>query len=178
VSYTISANIEQSVTSMVSLATANARSSGGVSQYDVTVKNTWTGTIYAPARIEVASITSASGRVTVANADNGKTGAGAAWDYSAKLGSDNALTPNEVSAARTLKFSNPNNEPFTVNFNVIGNVDRAAAGGSSSSSGSGGGGSGGSATSGTDPAATIKNAVFSVVYNPLLNSITSQLIKP
>ena len=97
VSYTVSPTIEQSVTSMVSLATANARSSLGVSQYDMTIKNTSTATIYAPMRIEVASITSASGRVTVANADNGKTGAGAAWDYSTKLGTDNALTSNEIS---------------------------------------------------------------------------------
>src|SRR5205807_8913299 len=82
VSFTISPNVEQSVTSMVSFATANVRSSGGVSQYDMTIKNTSTATIYAPMRIEVASITSASGRVTVANADNGKTGAGALWDYS------------------------------------------------------------------------------------------------
>jgi hypothetical protein len=98
---------------------------------------------------------------------------GARWDYSTKLGADNALTANEISLARTLKFNNPNNEAFTVNFNVIGNVDRAAAGGSSSSS-SGGGGSGGTASSGTDPTAML----YSLIYNPLLNSITSQLIKP
>src|SRR5205807_1951565 len=105
------------------------------------IKNTSTQTIYAPMRVEVASITSASGRVTVANADNGGTGAGAVWDYSTKLGSDNALTSNEVSASRTVKFNNPNNEPFTVNFNIIGNLARATAGGSSSSSSAGGSGS-------------------------------------
>jgi hypothetical protein len=129
VSYTISATVEQSVTSMVSLATANARSSLGVSQYDMTIKNTSSATIYAPLRIEVATVTSASGRVTVANADNGQGGAEASWDYSTKLGADNALTANEISIARTLKFNNPNNEAFTVTFNVIGNIDRGAAAG-------------------------------------------------
>src|SRR2546423_5948659 len=59
VSYTVSATVEQSVTSMISLAVANPRSSLGVSQYDITIKNTSTATLYAPLRIEVASITSA-----------------------------------------------------------------------------------------------------------------------
>ena len=178
VSYTVAATIEQSVTSMVSLVTANPRSSLGVSSYDVSIKNTSTQTIFAPLRIEVASITSASGRVTVANADNGKTGAGGLWDYSTKLGADNALTVGETSAARNLRFNNPNNEAFTVTFNIIGNLARPVGGGSSSSSSSGGGGSGGSASSGTAPTSTVTNLVYNVAYNPLLNSLTSQILKP
>src|SRR2546421_13087725 len=134
----------------------------------MTIKNTSTATLYAPLRIEVASITSASGRVTVANADNGRTGAGAMWDYSTLLGADNALTANETSGLRNLKFNNPNREAFTVTFNVIGNLARP----------SGGGGSSGSASSGTDPTSTATNLVYSVVYNPLLNTVTSKLIKP
>jgi hypothetical protein len=161
---------------MVALATSNARSSLGVSSYDLTIKNTSSTTIFAPMRIEVSSITSASGRVTVANADNGQSGAGALWDYSTKLGTDNALTANEVSGARNLRFNNPNNEAFTVTFNVIGNVARSAAGGSSSSS-SGGGGSGeGTSSSGTSPTSTITNVLYSLTYNPLLNTVTSKLI--
>jgi hypothetical protein len=175
VSYTISATVEQSVTSMVSLATANARSSPGVSQYDMTIKNTSTATIYAPLRIEVASIASASGRVTVANADNGQSGAGASWDYSTRLGTDNALTANEISIARTLRFTNPNNEAFTVTFNVIGNVDRSSAAGSSSSSSGGSSGGGGSGSGGTTG---VRSTLYSLTYNPLLNAITSKLIVP
>jgi hypothetical protein len=179
VPFTVAATIEQSVTSMVSLGTANPRSSGGVSQYDITIKNISAQTIFAPMRIEVASISSPSGSVTVANADNGQSGVGASWDYSTRLGSDNALTANETSAARTLKFNNPQNETFTVTFNVVGNLDRATAGGSSSSSSSsGGGGSGGSASSGTDPASSITTVLFKLTYNPLLNTVVSQLLKP
>jgi hypothetical protein len=163
------------VSSLVSLATANPRSTGGVSQYDLTVKNISTQTIYAPMRIEVASISSASGRVTVANADNGQTGAGAVWDCSTKVGGDNALTPNETSLARTLKFNNPNNEAFTVNFRVVGYLDpNAAAAASAGGGSSGGGGSGGSesgSSSGTNPAMTVTSMVFSLTYNPLLNTI-------
>jgi hypothetical protein len=175
VSYSISTTVEQAVTSMVSLTTANARTTLGVTQYDLSLKNTSSTNIYAPLRIEVASITSASGRVTVANADNGQTGAGSGWDYSTKLGTDNTLAPNEVSASRTLKFNNPNNEPFTVTFNVIGNVARSSPAGSPASSSGGGGGGGGS---GDSSAATATKSLYSLAYNPLLNTITVQLIKP
>jgi hypothetical protein len=176
VAYTVSATIEQSVTSMVSLTTANPRSSLGVSSYDVSVKNISSVSILAPMRLEVASITSASGTVTVANADNGKTGAGAVWDYSTKLGADNALTANETSAARNLRFNNPRNEAFTVNFNVIGNLDRAAAAASSSSSPPGSGTTPSSSSS--SATSTVTSLVFQITYNPLLNSLTSQIIKP
>jgi hypothetical protein len=170
------------VTAMVSLATANPRSTGGVSQYDLTIRNTSSQTIYAPLRIEVASISSASGRVTVANADNGQAGAGAAWDYSSMLGPDNALTASETSAARTLKFNNPNNEAFTVNFRVVGYLDpqaaaAAAAAGSSGGSGSGGGGGSGSPSGGSNPGTTVTSTVFSLTYNPLLNTTTLKLLK-
>jgi hypothetical protein len=176
VAYSISPTVEQTVTSMVTLATANPRSSGGISQYDVTIRNSSTQTIFAPLRIEVASITSASGNVSVANADGGGNGAGAAWEYGAHTGADNALTVNEVSSARTLKFNNPNNEAFTVTYRVIGNLDRGAGGGSagSSSSGTGGGGSG---QSGSNPS-TVTSVLHSLTYNPLLNSISSKLLKP
>lgn len=170
------------VTSMVSLATANPRSTGGVSQYDLTIKNISSQSIYAPMRLEVASISSASGRVTVANADNGQTGAGAAWDYSTKIGGDNALTPNETSLARTLKFNNPNNEAFTVNFRITGYLDPgAAAAAASSGTSSGGGGSGGSggqsASSGLGPS-SVTPMVYSLTYNPLLKTVTSKILEP
>jgi hypothetical protein len=190
VSYTVAATVEQPVTSLVSLLTANPRSSLGVSSYDVSMKNTSTQTIFAPLRLELASITSASGTVTVANADNTNTGVGASWDFSTKLGADNALTANETSLARTVKFNNPRNEPFTVTFNVIGNLPRGSSSSSSPSSSSlssssapGSGtepGSSSPSTPGTGAATTgiITNPLFKVTYNPLLNTVTIQLVQP
>lgn len=173
VPYTVSSTIERSVTSMVSLSTTNAHSSGGVSQYDVSIKNGSGETIFAPLRLLIASITSASGQVSVANADSGGAGAGAVWDYSSKVGSDNALTQGEVSGTRTLKFNNPNNEPFTVTFDVIGNLPRSGGGATSTSTS----GSGDSSASTTEAPST-QTPLYSVLYDPLLNSIVSQLIKP
>jgi len=108
--------------------------------------------------------------VTVANADNGKTGAGALWDYSTKLGSDNALTGGETSAALNVRFNNPKSESFTVTFNVIGNLVR-------STSSSPGGGGGSSSSSPPSATSTVANLVFSVAYNPVLNTLTWQVLK-
>src|SRR5437870_10861190 len=55
--------------------------------------------------------------------------------YAAKakrlVGTDNILSAGELSGARTLKFNNPNNETFTVTFNVIGNLANPGNGSSS-----------------------------------------------
>jgi hypothetical protein len=160
----------------VSLQASNPGSASGLSSFNLTVKNTSTQSIFTPLRVEVAQLTSASGKVRVNNADNGGLGVGANWDYSNTLGLDNILSAMEVSGARTLKFNNSGNEAFTVTFNVIGNLARPSGGSSSSSSSSGGGGSGGT-SSASSPTSTITNMVFSATYNPLLNTLTWQLIK-
>jgi len=114
----------------------------------------------------------------VKNADNSQTGMGALWDYGSFVGTDNILSAGELSGARTLKFNNPNNETFTVTFNVIGNLANPGNGSSSSSSSpSGGGGSGGSSGTSTVTSTTntITRMVFQVTYNPLLNTLTVKL---
>ncbi|HBB97749.1 MAG TPA: hypothetical protein DC054_20405, partial [Blastocatellia bacterium] len=73
-------------------------------------------------------------------------------------------------------FNNSANEAFTVTFNVIGNLARPSGGSSSSSSSSGGGGSGGT-SSASSSTGTITNMVFTVTYNPLLNTLKWQLTK-
>jgi hypothetical protein len=169
------------------MSTANARSSLGVSSYDLSMKNISTQSISAPMRIELASISSASGNVRVANADNALTGVGATWDYSTKLGADNTLTANEISGARNLKFTNPNNEPFTVTFNVIGNLPRGSSSSMTAGSSTDGATStgGDSSTSGGKSSGTFANvtggvmtSLYKLVYNPLLNTVTIELIKP
>ena len=171
--------IEQMVNQLVSLQASNPFSGPGLSGYDLSIKDASAQTTYTPLNTEVAQLSSASGKVTVANADNGMTGAGASWDYSASVGADSVLSPNEVSGARTLRFNNPNNEAFSVTFNVIGSLARtgtSVSGGTqtSSSSTSGGGTSSGSTSS--LPTGTITGAVFKVTYNPLLNSVKVELV--
>src|SRR5437879_11788083 len=104
---------------------SNPRSSSGVGSFNLSLKDTSTQTIYVPLRAEVAQVTSASGRVTVKNADNGQNGVGALWDYGNYVGAVNILSVGETSGARLLQFNNPNHELFTVTFNVIDNLTRA-----------------------------------------------------
>ena len=175
--FNIADTIEGSVTSLVNLTTANPKTLAGVSSFDVSMKNISSQTIYGPVRLEIDSISSASGTVTAANADNAQTGAGAIWDYSAKLGADGILSPNEDSAVRTLRFNNTKNEAFTVTFKVIGNLPR----GSSSSMTNGGSSGEKNATdnmSSSSATATITGVLFRLTYNPLLNTVTIQILKP
>jgi hypothetical protein len=167
--------IEGLINSMVSLQAANPASAAGISSFNLTMKNTSAQTIFTPLRVEVAQLTSASGKVKVNNADNSQTGLGALWDYSVSVGTDNVLSVSETSGARLLKFNNPANEPFTVSFNVIGNLARPSSGSSSGGSAAAAGSSGGTSGSGTGSTTTVTNMVFGVTYNPLLNTLTWQL---
>jgi len=181
VAFTIASTLETQVNSMVNLIASNSRSSLGVSSYDLSIKNISSQTIFAPMRLELASITSASGTVTAANADSGGTGVGAVWDFSGKLGADNALTTGEASAIRNLRFNNPRNETFSVTFNVIGNLARAgSSGGSMPTATTDSQPSGSSGSPGETAAATgsLTTGVFKLTYNPLLNTVTVQLLTP
>jgi hypothetical protein len=182
VQFTVSDTVEQIVNQMTSLQASNASSAGGVSSYDLRIKNTSTETIFTPLRAEIAAISSASGSVATANADNQQTGAGALWDYSDRVGTDAALTMGELSLARKLRFNNPNNEAFTVTFNVIGNLTRTTSGGSTisaASSGSNGTSDGsGNSNSPTASNGSVVSMVFRLTYNPLLNVVSVEIIRP
>jgi hypothetical protein len=171
---------EQNVNSLVALQASNPASASGISSFNLAIKDTSTQTIFTPLRAEVAQVSSASGRVTVANADNSLSGAGASWNYSSLVGNDNMLSSTEVSGARSLKFRNPNNEAFTVTFSVIGNLPYtgpSCCSPTASSSSGGSGGSGGSGTANSSPSiSSATNLVYQLTYNPLLNSITVQLM--
>lgn len=166
------------VTSMVGLQMTNPKSGGGAASFDLALRNNSTQTIFTPLTVMVSKITSASGRVTVANAGNGKTGVGASWDYSALVGTDNMFTGGELSGNRNLRFNNPNNEPFTVAFSVIGVLAGSGGGSGGGSSGSGSGGtSGGSGSSSSSGTGTLPPALLTVTYNPVLNTVTWQVVK-
>jgi hypothetical protein len=168
---------EQNVNSLVALQVTNPASASGISSFNLAIKDTSTQTIFNPLRAEVAQISSASGRVTVANSDNSLSGAGANWSYSSLVGNDNVLSSAEVSGARSLKFRNPNNESFTVTFNVIGNLPYTGPSCCSPTGAPSSGGSGGSSPSSSSPSiSSATNLVYQLTYNPVLNSITVQLI--
>ena len=171
---------EQNVNSLVALQVSNPSTASGISSFNLAIKDTSPQTIFTPLRAEVGQISSASGRVAAANSDNSLSGAGANWIYSSLVGSDNVLSSAEVSGARSLRFSNPNNEAFTVTFNVIGNLPYTGPSCCSPTGSPGSGGSGGSGAS--SPASSspsisgVTSLVYQLTYNPVLNSISIKLI--
>jgi hypothetical protein len=88
--------------------------------------------------------------VAVANADNGGTGAAgspAAFDYSATFGPD--MAPDETSAAKRLRFSNPATEMFQFTAVVYAHLPDPAFAPASSPSGGGSGGESGTSSGST-----------------------------
>ncbi|MFS8084261.1 MAG: sialidase family protein, partial [Acidobacteriota bacterium] len=173
---------EQNVNSLVTLQASSPTSGSGISSFNLSIKDISTQTIHVPLRAEVAQLTSSSGKVTVRNADNSLSGIGSLWDYSASVGADNLFSAGETSAARILKFNNPNNEAFTVTFNIIGGMPYSGPSccspGGASSAGSSGGTSGSSTASSSNSIGNPTKLVYQLTYNPLLNSFTVQLISP
>jgi len=177
--------VEQDVTSLVQAAIVDGTVSfaNGVSEFDQTLRNGSTYALYAPMRFVVTSVQSGSGRVRVANADNGGTGlAGspAAFDYSTTFGPD--FAPNELSASKHLRFTNPGTELFQFTAVVYAHVPDPAYAQSSSSSGAGASGdSASSADGGTTSSSTTGSAgtppliqpkVLTFKVNPLLNKVS------
>lgn len=176
-------SFDRNVTSMVALQTSNPSSSGGISSYNLAMKNISAENIVTPLRLEISKLSSASGRVTVANSDNAQGGVGANWSYSSLVGADNVLTSSELSGLRNLKFSNPANEAFTATFSVIEtlpNNDWILGFAYQSSEGSGGGTSSGGGSSGSAPnsasATSATGKLLQITYNPVLNTVSVQLL--
>jgi subtilisin family serine protease len=183
--------VEQDVTSAVeaSIVDGTVSFSGGVAQFEQVLRNASASPLYAPLKFVVTSVQSGSGRVAVSNADNGGTGAAgspAAFDYSATFGPD--LAPNEASAAKRLRFTNPGNEMFQFTAVVYAHLpDPAFAPAPSSSGGDSSGGSSGSsggsgasapgANSTVGTAGALVKGVLRVTYNPLLRTVRVELLK-
>ena len=96
------------------------------------------------------------------------------------MGGDGALSPNETTAARRLRFNNPSNEPFAVEFRIVGQLPGGTtAGGTTVTSGtstSGGSGAGSAGTNSTSASALV-TSVLRVTYNPPLGTTTVERLK-
>ena len=178
--------IEADVTSLVQAAivSGTVSFSNGVFQFDQTLKNVSSGTgIFSPLNFTVTSISSNSGTVRVQNADNGGDGVNTpgTFSYTSNIGSDQQLTPNEISSARRLIFSDPAAEMFTFTAVVKGHLpDTANAAGSGGAGSGGSGGStqsgsssgGGAGTNGGGTTLPVSGVTLRFTVNPLTNSLT------
>jgi hypothetical protein len=182
VPFEVLATIRADLTDRVALRAANAGYSGGVAHFDLRIENRAGETVFAPLHAEVVKLSSASGEVTVANADNGQTGPGATFAYDAKLGADNELTAGETSGAKRLKFNDPGGQPFTVDLAVVGHLARMTASTAASTSGVEQREATGATTGGSTPTATSAaleapvQVVYRLLVNPLLGTVTIELL--
>jgi subtilisin family serine protease len=121
----------------------------GTTDLTTALKNRSTTTFYPTARIEIVSVSSSGNSVRVANADNGGDGVTgpASFDYSQLVGAD--LRPNEETAARGIRFSNPNTVLFTFTARVIASVPVGGGTASTTTDGTTGGTTDGTAAGGT-----------------------------
>jgi hypothetical protein len=105
------------ITPTTSTAISNVSFTGGVFQLDLTLTNGATETYLPVVTFQIVRVQSASGTVSVANADNGGSGRSgtdrAHFDYSYRLGDDGLFSPAETTGARTLRFHDPAGELFT-----------------------------------------------------------------
>jgi hypothetical protein len=176
--------IRADLTDRVALHTGRAGYSEGKAFFDLRIENRAGETAFVPLHAEVVRLSSASGEVRVANADNGVTGAGATFGYDGRVGGDGELAASEITGARTLRFHDPAAEPFTVDLAVAGHLARQGAAG----------GKAGALTvqtrSATAPMAseggpsaapaaleTPVQAVFRLTVNPLLGTVTIELLE-
>ena len=168
------------ITNAVNQAVSGVSLTGGVFQLSLSLTNN-SAQAYVPlVDLNVIGISSASGTISVINADNSKNGKSAAnaalFSYSDKIGADEQFTNSEVTGSRTLRFQDSASEMFTYDAVVTAYV--GTGGGSSSSSSQGGAqappaGGGGSGT--LLPLSKVK-AVMRFTANPLTRTVTAQLI--
>jgi subtilisin family serine protease len=169
------------ITNQVNRAISNVSLNGGVFQLDLAITNNSTQTYVPLVDLNVVGISSTSGTVSVANADNGKDGKSQAnaalFGYSQKIGSDELFSPAEVTSPRTLRFQDNASEMFTFDVDVTGYLQTGGTSSSSSSSSSTQqqSSSGTSGTGGSLPLTQLK-AVLRFTANPLTKTVTTQLI--
>ena len=176
--------LEADVTSMMEarIADGSLSMSGGVWQFDQTLKNISSATsVFAPLQFTITSISSSSGTVRVKNADNGGNGVTgpAIFDYTPQVGSDQQLSPGESTASRLLQFNDPASEMFTFTVVIKGHLADPAggAGGSSGSSGMSGGAGGASSGSSSGSGFSVPTLkVMRVTVNPLTKVVTAKLL--
>jgi hypothetical protein len=183
VPFEVLAKIRTDLTDRVALRASNAGYSGGVAAFDLRIENRAGETVFAPLHAEVVKLTSASGDVTVANADNGQTGPGATFAYDAKLGADGELTAGETSGAKRLKFNDPGGQPFTVDLAVEGHLARPTGVSSASAASVEDRTAGAPAATGAESTATAAaaadpvQAIVRLTVHPLLGTVTVEVLE-
>jgi hypothetical protein len=168
------------ITNAVQTAMSNVTFANGVFQLDLNINNATTNTYLPRVELRVVGVSSASGTVKVANADNGGAGtpaSPAAYSYSDKLGADQIFSGAETTAPRTLKFTDPRGELFNYDVQVTAYQGSGVGGGSLAAAGGDTGAGSGGGSSQTLLTKLAPTSVLRFTANPLTKSVSVQLVK-
>jgi hypothetical protein len=157
---------------------SNLSFSGGVFRMDLNITNNSTSAYVPLVELKIVGITSASGTVSVKNADNGGNGRSlsnaALFGYSNLLGTDQVFTAAEVTGSRTLQFNDPAAELFNIDVVVTAFQRGAGGGGEAGAAGAPAGSGAGAGGSGTGPLSLTK--VMRITVNPLTKVVSAKLL--
>jgi hypothetical protein len=164
------------ITGKTTTTVSNVSLAGGVFQLDLTLTNGSDKSYLPLVTFEVVKIQSASGTVSVANADNGGGGKKAIdpalFDYSSQLGADGVFSPAETTGARTLRFHDPASELFTFKAKV-----RAYKGDGEAGSASEPAGAAGAGEPTSEPGLLDVQWLLEGTANPLTRTVVFKLIE-
>jgi hypothetical protein len=167
------------ITSQIKTAMSNVTFTGGVFKLDLDITNNSTETYVPVVNLNIIRINSASGTVSVRNAENGGDGksiaTSALFGYSNLLGSDQQFSPAEKTGARSIEFQDNASELFS--FDVVVTAYQRGAGGAGAT---GAGGTDGGATSagGSSGGTSLQSItkVMRITVNPLTKSVVAKLL--
>jgi hypothetical protein len=166
------------ITALISTAMSNVSFSGGVFRMDLNIKNNSANSYVPLVELKVIGISSASGTVTVKNADNGGNGKSVAtaalFSYSNLLGSDQLFSAAEITGNRNLEFNDSAAEMFSFDVNVTAFEQVGGAGAGAGTAPEGGASASGSGSSEGSLLPLTKK--LRITVNPLTKSVTAKLL--
>ncbi|HYN86518.1 MAG TPA: S8 family serine peptidase [Pyrinomonadaceae bacterium] len=175
VSVTVDRRTLTDITSSVRTAIADGSLSfeAGATQMDLTLTNVGTTAYFPVMQLRVVRVSSASGSVSVSNADSGGAGTSeataAAFDYSRQMGADDTFAAGETTGVRTLRFRNTASEMFTFDARVTAYARAGAGDGTTSIGGDNPPQSG---SGGALPSIPGVTSVMRVTVNPLTRKVS------
>lgn len=166
------------ITAVVSTAMSNVSLTGGVFRMSLTLQNNSTSSYVPLVEMNIVRISSASGTVSVKNADNGGNGKSAStaalFGYSNLLGTDQEFAAAEITGSRALEFNDSAAEMFSFDVVVTAFERGATDSGGGGAAAPAGGGAGAGGSSGTSLQLLTK--VMRITVSPLTGSVTAKLL--
>ncbi|HYO90034.1 MAG TPA: S8 family serine peptidase, partial [Pyrinomonadaceae bacterium] len=167
------------ITATTGTAISNVSLASGIFKLDLDMTNGATDTYVPLVEMKIVGINSASGTVSVANADNSGSGksatSAAVFSYSNLLGADESFTPGDKTGARTIQFRNNAAEMFTFDARITA-YQRGASGAGATATGGDGASAGSSGSSGSGGALQSVTKLMRFTVNPLTRTVTARLL--